>query len=362
MCKSTRADINDCPAAAPEHVDIVDIREQGQSLSLVASIKEGLSTPQFDEHRTFPSLLLWDERGLKYFEDVTYTSNYYLTNSEISLLEAHSRQIAQDIKPRTLLLELGSGCLRKIEILLKAIEDLGTEVDYYALDLDKNELVRTLRQLDPTRFRHVRCHGLLGTYDDGRAWLSTPKNYRRPKCVLSLGSTIGSFTREEAAVFWHAWAETLKLKGDSVIQEQSEAEEADAQIIVGLDACKDGDKVWGAYNDKSGANRRFILNTLDHANEQLGYKAFNSEDWVVKGKWDANGGRHGQYLVPLRDVMFENDKVGKGEEVLVVYSYKYDQAEEARLWDTSGLKETRRYMNADGSYGLHVLTPDQSNE
>jgi len=337
---------------APEDVDIIDIREHGQSLSLTAAIRDGLKPPPADQLRTFPSLLLWDEQGLKYFEDVTYAPQYYLTNTEIALLQAHSARIAKDIKPGTLLLELGSGCLRKIEILLDAIDALGTAVDYYALDLDQNELVRTLRQIDPNRFKHVRCHGLFGTYDDGRAWLSAPENLRRPKCVLSLGSTMGSFTREEAADFWGEWADTLRPKGDSLLQEQSGTEdEPDAKVIVGLDACKDADKVWSAYNDEGRANRRFILNALNHANRQLGYEAFNLDDWTVKGKWDAVGGRHGQYLVPVRDVTFEDNQLRKGEEVFVVYSHKYDTAERSQMWEKAGLKEADRYMNADGSYG-----------
>ena len=79
--------------------------------------------------------------------------------------------------------------LRKVSLLLQALEDAGRDVDYYALDLSREELDRTLRQV-PT-FRHVRTHGLLGTYDDGREWLKTPSIARRRKCVMSLGSSIG---------------------------------------------------------------------------------------------------------------------------------------------------------------------------
>lgn len=62
-------------------------------------------------------------------------------------------------------------------------------MDYYALDLDRKELERTLGQLPD--YKHVRSHGLWGTYDDGREWLKQPSNLRRSKCVLSLGSSIG---------------------------------------------------------------------------------------------------------------------------------------------------------------------------
>lgn len=76
-----------------------------------------------------------------------------------------------------------------MNILLRALENAAKNVDYYALDLSLEELQRTLAQL-PT-YKHVRAHGLLGTYDDGREWLKLPSIAMRQKCILSLGSSIG---------------------------------------------------------------------------------------------------------------------------------------------------------------------------
>jgi uncharacterized SAM-dependent methyltransferase len=82
-----------------------------------------------------------------------------------------------------------SSNLRKVNLLLQALEDAAKSVDYYALDLSQQELERTLAQLPP--YTHVRAHGLLGTYDDGRNWLKNPSNATRQKCILSLGSSVG---------------------------------------------------------------------------------------------------------------------------------------------------------------------------
>lgn len=79
--------------------------------------------------------------------------------------------------------------LRKVNLLLQALEDAAKDIDYYALDLSQQELERTLAQLPP--YKHVRAHGLLGTYDDGRGWLKDPANASRQKCILSLGSSVG---------------------------------------------------------------------------------------------------------------------------------------------------------------------------
>lgn len=98
--------------------------------------------------------------------------------------------------------------LRKVSILLKALEAAGKDVDYYALDLSLKELERTLEQVPS--FKHVKCHGLFGTYDDGLDWLKMPENRSRPKCVMSLGSSIGEINFGNFSTFCniHDWQET----------------------------------------------------------------------------------------------------------------------------------------------------------
>lgn len=131
---------------------------------------------------------------------------YYLTNAEIDVLEKSAGEIATHIVSGSMIIELGSGYvenippkvqkmltynrnLRKVSILLQALEKAQKEVDYFALDLSLKELRRTLEQVPD--FAYVRCHGLYGTYDDGLEWLKLPENSQRPKCIMSLGSSIG---------------------------------------------------------------------------------------------------------------------------------------------------------------------------
>lgn len=132
-----------------------------------------------------------------------------------------------------------------MNLLLQALEDAQKRVDYYALDLSRTELERTLAQLPG--YRHVRCRGLLGTYDDGREWLRRPENVSRRKCILSMGSSIGmkaqtsfeiltrkltvvpgNFNRGEGAEFLRNFADVLQ-HGDN--------------MLIGLDGCSDPAKV-----------------------------------------------------------------------------------------------------------------------
>jgi uncharacterized SAM-dependent methyltransferase len=79
-----------------------------------------------------------------------------------------------------------------VSILLNALEKAEKSIHYYALDLSKRELERTLSSVP--RFEHVVCHGLLGTYDDGLEWIRSGCNASWPKCIMSLGSSIGEYT------------------------------------------------------------------------------------------------------------------------------------------------------------------------
>lgn len=104
--------------------------------------------------------------------------------------------------------------LRKVSILLRALEAARKSVDYYALDLSVKELQRTLEQVP--EFQHVKCHGLHGTYDDGLVWLKLPENSTKSKVVMSLGSSIGNFRQDAAAGFLRGFQEALGAS-DSIL-------------------------------------------------------------------------------------------------------------------------------------------------
>ena len=92
------------------HVEesITDIRRGEFDYPLLNEIKSKLN-PSEGKEKQLPTLLLYDEQGLKLFEDVTYLDEYYLTNSEIEVLTNHADGIAKKIHTGSILVELGSG-------------------------------------------------------------------------------------------------------------------------------------------------------------------------------------------------------------------------------------------------------------
>ncbi|KAI5795654.1 C-type lectin protein [Geopyxis carbonaria] len=326
---------------------IVDIRREKLDLSLEDEILKGL-VGKTEGEKSLPTLLLYSEEGLKLFEEITYLDEYYPTNTEIEVLEKWSASIAERIEDGSILVELGSGNLRKVNILLKNLDQLGKKIDYYALDLDKKELNRTLSLIETTSFKNIRFFGLHGTYEDGRAWLKTsPEVKDRPRCVLWLGSSAGNFERSAAAEFIKNFSEDALRPGKP------------DYMLIGLDGCKDGEKVYTAYNDPQGVTDRFIKCGLTAANSILDGNYFDLNEWEYHGEWNTEHGRHQAYLVPKNTVRFdgklEGVSVKAGERVHIEYSYKFDSQDAQLLWEESGLIEGAQWSNEKGDYFLHLL-------
>jgi EasF-like predicted methyltransferase len=226
--------------------------------------------------------------------------------------------------------------LRKVRILLDALDRKGKNVSYYALDVSQVELERTLAEVPHGTFKHVQCHGLHGTYDEGFDWLKKPENACRSKTILSLGSSIGNFSRHEAAKFLSQFSGILN---------------PDDTLLLGIDACTNPDKVYHAYNDRQGLTHDFILGGLKQANTLLGYDAFDIAKWHVIGRYDSETDRHEAFVSPNEDVTVEGAFIRAGEQVRIEESYKYNSAQSEQLWSDAGLTEGAKWTNSEGDYG-----------
>lgn len=227
-----------------------------------------------------------------------------------------------------------SSNLRKVKILLSAFEKARKDIDYYALDLSKPELERTLSAVEGV-YKYVRCHALFGTYDDGFAWLKRPENMERPKCILWLGSSIGNLSRVEAADFLRGFASILRGKD---------------YMLIGIDACQNASKIYHGYNDREGKTHEFLLNGLTHANRLLGEEAFKKEDWKIIGEYDAEAGRHQAFYSPCRDVEVDGGLIRAGEKVKVEESHKYSAAQRTMLWQAAGVMPRAVFGDDSGEY------------
>lgn len=235
------------------------------------------------------------------------------------------------------LLTRSSSNLRKVEILLKECERVQKRVDYYALDLSLVELQRTFAEVSTDSFQYVGFHGLHGTYDDALIWLKNPENRKRPTVVLSMGSSIGNFTRSSAAEFLGGFSKVL---GPSDF------------MLIGLDACKDPERVFRAYNDSEGVTQQFYENGLTHANRVLGYEAFKSDEWEVVTGFNSDHGCHQACYSPKVDVTINGITIPKGEKLLFEEAFKYGREERDELLRNASLISQKKFGNSTDDFRM----------
>jgi len=88
--------------------NIIDIRSDTAGIELRQEIIASLRCER-EAEKTLPTLLLYDEQGLKLFEQITYLTEYYLTGEEIAVLSKHADSIAERVPDNAMVVELGSG-------------------------------------------------------------------------------------------------------------------------------------------------------------------------------------------------------------------------------------------------------------
>lgn len=257
------------------------------------------------------------------------------------------------------LVELGAGSLRKTIHLLRSLKELpdapqqqAPQVQYYALDLDQSELVRTLHDLRVQLAGNsnqqwsildgkVGINGMWATYDQGLEYIGNgglAKEATGKRCLLWLGSSIGNFERRDGAEFLKKTAETALRPGDT--------------MLIGIDRRNAPRAVELAYNDPQGVTASFIMNGLDHADRVLsgGKKVIDASKFEYHDRYNAVEGRHESYYrsrVAQQLALPDGSTVDleEGELIHIERSYKYSERETLDAFDHAGLRVVQRWTS-----------------
>ena len=227
--------------------------------------------------------------------------------------------------------------LRKVNILLEAFETAKKKVDYFALDLSLPELERTFAELDTSAFHYVKFHGLHGTYDDALSWLESARTSSEATCVMTMGSSVGNFTREGAAQFLASFKKALTARDF---------------VLVGLDACQQPERVFRAYNDSQNVTKKFYRNGLMHANRILGYEAFKADEWGIEGFYDEKHNKHQATYIALKAIKGRDFAFEQAEKIHLEDAFKYSETESDALWHAAGLIPQNSYANKARDYRM----------
>ncbi|TBU23116.1 histidine-specific methyltransferase, partial [Dichomitus squalens] len=135
---------------------------------------------------------------------------------------------------------------------------------------------------------------------------------------LFLGSSLGNFTREDAAGFLRS----LPLRSSS-----------HDTLLLGMDHGNDAQKIRMAYNDTNGVSRRFVMNGLRCAGRVLGEeRLFDQEKWEYVGTYNEQLRRHEAYYKSGSDQTIIDPETKatfpfvKDELIRVAFSHKVRRA------------------------------------
>jgi len=95
--------------------------------------------------------------------------------------------------------DLGAGDGSKTDILLRALQSKGADVEYAPVDISEGAM-KTLTSRVNKVFPKVPLQGCVGDYLSALQWMNQNRNDRK-HIVLFLGSNIGNFTPEQAIHF-----------------------------------------------------------------------------------------------------------------------------------------------------------------
>ena len=193
----------------------------------------------------------YDEKGSHLFEKICKLPEYYLTNTEISILNQLDDKISSYLDGDYRLVELGSGSSTKTRILIQILERLQTYVEYVPIDISR--ILKTSSRILQNDFKRLHITGIIDEYESGLKFL---KNYDTKKnLIIFLGSSFGNFDLEAGSKFLY--------KMNSVMKK-------DDLFLIGLDLVKDKKILECAYNDSEGITAQFNLNILSRINSELG--------------------------------------------------------------------------------------------
>src|SRR5699024_8208472 len=213
-------------------------------------VKKGLTAfPKYLSAKYF-----YDEKGDKLFQKIMDMPEYYLTDCEFEILEAHKEAIANYFSGEEGfdLIELGAGDGKKTKILLRHLIGAKFRFDYIPIDISQHildDLETSLKEempaLDviPMQGTYFRVLDKLAGYD------------KRKKVIMVLGSNIGNLKHKKAIEF---------------LQKIRNFMNPEDMLFMGFDQKKDPAVILEAYNDKAGITAAFNKNILVRINSELG--------------------------------------------------------------------------------------------
>jgi dimethylhistidine N-methyltransferase len=312
-----------------------------ESDDFLSGVIAGLSS----EPRTLPCKYFYDERGAALFQKICEQPEYYITRTEIDILDRHRAEIARYLGPEISLIGLGTGSGTKTRILIEALEKPAV---YIPIDISEKQLGESaaiFHKLFPDLEILPVCADYLQP-----VVLPSPRRKAARNVVYFPGSTIGNFEPDEATKFLRRIANVCRHGG---------------ALLIGVDLRKDQEVIEAAYNDTAGVTAQFNLNLLARVNRELGGD-FDLQQWRHRAIYNSDAGRVEMYLISRIDQTVHIDgrtfRFRSDEEIVTEFSYKYAPEGFAALARDAGFEFQKIWKDDAGLFGVFYFScsPDTS--
>jgi len=320
----------------PEQALAALVDRRPDRATITADVLAGLSA----RPRMLPSKYFYDARGSALFEAITRQPEYYLTRTELELLQRVLPRVAAHVGAQARVVEYGSGSGRKTRLLLRALGDV---VAYTPVEISRTVLLDSVRAL-AADFPAIEMLPVCADFTAAPA-LPPPHRPARRTLLFFPGSTLGNFTDEAATAILRGMRQSM---GDNGL------------ALVGIDLDKDPAIIEAAYNDAAGVTAAFTLNLLARLNREIG-SDFDLSGFAHHARYVAARRRIETFLVSRHaqvvQVAGQAFAFGRDETMRVEYSHKYDDTGFARLAAAAGLRVAEAWEAPERMFGLRLLQP-----
>lgn len=298
-----------------------------------AEVLSGLSQSE----KSLSPKFLYDKAGSELFDAICALDEYYLTRTEIGILQTCALDIVA-LMGDGVLVEFGSGSSQKVRILLDAMPHAST---YVALDISKQHLYESCLHL-AAGYLGLEAIAICSDYTQALRLPQIQALEGKQKVGFFPGSSIGNLEPAEVVAFLRNAATILEPHGD---------------LLIGVDLKKDKAILEPAYKDARGVSAAFALNILTRINRELEAN-FNLDNFSYDAFYNPVG-RIEMYLVSRVDqqVCIGDTVVcfAAGERIRTEHSYKYSIAEFQDLAALAGFQSKRVWTDSAQLFSLHYL-------
>lgn len=244
---------------------------KSQQKKNLKTFAEELSYTLSKNNKSIHPKFFYDDSGSKLFEEICTLPEYYVTRTEIEILENIQNILPDFLKGDYRLVELGSGSSTKTRLILDVLEKHQKHVEYFPIDI--SDILKNSAKRLQKEYRSLSITGIIDTYESG---LEFVKNYDDSKNLIAfLGSSFGNFEPKDGQIFLKKIHSCMK---------------DDDLFLIGLDLQKDKQVLEDAYDDSRGITAEFNLNVLKRINSDLGAD-FDLEQFEHFARYNETDGR-----------------------------------------------------------------------